>query len=64
MGRPTGEPIQEAFVLREEYAHFRRLGWDDHEIARRLGYGNVESFRHALRKAGIQPQPTTEEVPA
>lgn len=64
MDRRIGQPFQEAHVLREEYAHFRKLGWADHEIGTRLGYGRIESFRHALRKAGIEPQATTEEVPA
>lgn len=63
MDSRIGLPFQEAFVLREEYAHFRKLGWADHEIGPRLGYARIESFRHALRKAGIEPQ-AAEEVPA
>lgn len=63
MDRRIGQPFQEAHVLREEYAHFRALGWTEGEIGPRLGYGRIESFRHALGKAGIEPQPAaTEEV--
>lgn len=58
MTRRIGQPFQEAFVLREEYAHFRRLGWGDAEIGRRLGYDRIEGLRHALRKAGVEPQST------
>jgi len=58
-----GTPLHDEHVIREEHRHFHRLGWTDLEIAKRLGYRNADSLHHAMRRAGIEPQPA-QEVPA
>lgn len=47
--------------FRREYEHFTGFGWTDEQIAMRLGFNNLESFRRRVQRNGLSRAQTNAE---